>query len=339
MASTLTASLLALEKQATGENENTWGTKLNTVLDVIDRAAAGYLAKSVAGAANVTLTQTESENLFIEFTGALTGNIEVYPVNASEKTWWLMNTTTGDFTLTFKTAAGTGFVVPRSTRISCASDGTNIRRLTSIVPAVQTFTASGTYTPTPGIHSVIVFGVAGGGGGGGVAGGDNQGGGGGGAGGAFIERYTPVTIGTSQVVTIGSSGLAGTAGNGGSGGTTSFGALASATGGGGGQGFAGAGVSSYRSAGTGGLGSGGDLSIAGGPGGIAQAEAGGVPSFSGFGGNSIFGGGGAAQIAAGGGAAGAAGGAYGGGGSGASTSLAALVGGPGATGVVYVLEF
>ena len=44
-------------KQGTGDNTNTWGTKLNgEVFDLIDEALDGYVAVTVSG--NVTLTST-----------------------------------------------------------------------------------------------------------------------------------------------------------------------------------------------------------------------------------------------------------------------------------------
>ena len=47
---------LKLELMATGANANTWGNNTNTNLQVVDTFTAGYLAKSVAGSADVTLT-------------------------------------------------------------------------------------------------------------------------------------------------------------------------------------------------------------------------------------------------------------------------------------------
>lgn len=100
---------------------------------------------------------------------------------------------------------------------------------------VQVFSASGTYTPTPGTRSVIVEMVGGGGGSGGVpATGAGQGAlSGTGASGSYAKgRFTTGFSGVA--VTVGAGGAAGVAnGNGGNGGTSSFGALMSAPGGGG----------------------------------------------------------------------------------------------------------
>ena len=104
MASTFT-SRFKLEKMETGANANTWGTRTNNNLDVVDAFGGGYIAKSVAGSADVTLTTgdadstTESANKVIELTGALTGDIKVL-VPAVENEYVFFNNTTGTQTLT-----------------------------------------------------------------------------------------------------------------------------------------------------------------------------------------------------------------------------------------------
>jgi len=96
---------LKLELMATGANANTWGTNTNNNLQTVDSFNAGYLAKSVAGSADVTLTtnnadpSAESSNKIIEFTGALTGNIKVF-IPAVENNYIFFNNTSGSFTLT-----------------------------------------------------------------------------------------------------------------------------------------------------------------------------------------------------------------------------------------------
>ena len=104
MASTYT-SRFKLEKMETGANANTWGTRTNNNLDVVDAFGGGYIAKSVAGSSNITLTTgdadatTESANKVIELTGALTGSINVF-VPATESEYVFFNNTTGSHTLT-----------------------------------------------------------------------------------------------------------------------------------------------------------------------------------------------------------------------------------------------
>lgn len=90
---------------------------------------------------------------------------------------------------------------------------------------VQRFTSSGTYTPTTGTNSIIIYGCGGGGGGGGTGAtsASQVAAGGAGSGGSWgISRITSVA---SQTVTIGAAGAAGAAGAnaGGTGGQTSIG--------------------------------------------------------------------------------------------------------------------
>lgn len=79
MASTATTRL-RLEKQATGENVDTWGTKLNTGLDLIDFAFGGKTSVTLAGS-TVVLTSNnfatdEARAMFLDVSGT-TGTIEV----------------------------------------------------------------------------------------------------------------------------------------------------------------------------------------------------------------------------------------------------------------------
>ena len=89
---------------ASGANANTWGTRTNNNLELIDTFGNGYLSKSVAGSSNVTLTtansdpSAEASNKVIEFTGALTGNIHVF-IPAVENNYIFFNNTTGSHTL------------------------------------------------------------------------------------------------------------------------------------------------------------------------------------------------------------------------------------------------
>jgi hypothetical protein len=77
--------------------------------------------------------------------------------------------------------------------------------------SIQTFTANGTYTPTAGKTTFLVFATGGGGGGGS----DNNGGaGGGGAGGTALRLFNATEMGASASITIGSGG--GASSNGGS---------------------------------------------------------------------------------------------------------------------------
>lgn len=77
--------------------------------------AAGVGASSVALAgSNVTLTALQAALSYIVLTGTLSGNLNViFPINTGQS-WIVANTTAGAFTVTCKTAAGTGVVVPQT---------------------------------------------------------------------------------------------------------------------------------------------------------------------------------------------------------------------------------
>ena len=119
-----------LEKQGSGENENTWGDKTNTNLDLIDEWIGGHISISVAGSTDVTLTANnatsdQSRQRTIALTGVLTGNINVI-VPTAENLWTFYNNTSGSFTLTVKTSAGTGVAIPQGYYVTLFCDGTNV---------------------------------------------------------------------------------------------------------------------------------------------------------------------------------------------------------------------
>ena len=101
------------------------------------------LVKSVAGSSNVTLTAGEAGYDIQEYTGLLTGNISVIVPTAVSR-WWVYNNTTGSFSLTVKTAAGTGIVVPQGTRQILHCDGTNVVKSVDSGSGTVTNIATGT---------------------------------------------------------------------------------------------------------------------------------------------------------------------------------------------------
>lgn len=128
MASTFD-SLLRLELQATGENANTWGDKTNNNIELVADAIAGAVSISVAGSGDYTLTTAnastdQARKAFITLTGTLTGNRNII-VPSSSKIYYVRNNTSGAFTVTFKTASGTGALVPQGYVLAIACDGTD----------------------------------------------------------------------------------------------------------------------------------------------------------------------------------------------------------------------
>lgn len=75
--------------------------------------------------ANVTLTALQAARGIIVITGTLTANLNlVFPTY--QKQWVVVNRATGAFTVTCKTAAGSGIVVRTSTSSDILGDGVNI---------------------------------------------------------------------------------------------------------------------------------------------------------------------------------------------------------------------
>lgn len=104
---------------------------------------AAYGITNITGlaASNVTLTSIQYANRTIVLTGTLTANIQIiFP--ALQQRWTVINNTTGAFTVTCKTAAGSGAIVTQSSYAEYYGDGTNL----------VTINAGGTtsYLPTAG---------------------------------------------------------------------------------------------------------------------------------------------------------------------------------------------
>jgi hypothetical protein len=95
----------------------------------------GRLSLSVAGAANVTLTADQSANSILNFTGVLTGSIDII-VPVGPKQYVVSNNTTGAFTITVKTA-GTGVIVPQGESRVVVADGTNVVAVSAAASSVN----------------------------------------------------------------------------------------------------------------------------------------------------------------------------------------------------------
>lgn len=211
---------------------------------------------------------------------------------------------------------------------------------------VQTFTASGTYTPTTGARSARITVIGGGASGGSSAGATNNAGAGsgGGAGGTAIKWLDLSTLTGSATVTVGAGGAAPTAGNnaGNAGVTSSFAGTGIATisapggGAGGASGAAGTTVVGVAGGAESSAPTGGDVNLVG-AGGYPSWRLSGTQAMAGQGGASFFGGGGRAPAATGGGGAASP---YGAGGAGGlSIGNTNSAGGAGKAGIVMVEEF
>jgi len=133
---------LKLELMVTGEQAGLWGDITNTNLNLVQQAIAGVEAISIAGGAQTTAlvmtnaTLSNARNAVIKLTGTITGNQIVTIPNGIEKTYIVQNSTTGAFTVEFKTASGTGptFSATDKGFKIVYSDGTNITDVPLGVP-------------------------------------------------------------------------------------------------------------------------------------------------------------------------------------------------------------
>jgi hypothetical protein len=138
MASTFTT--IGVELIATGEASGLWGGKTNTNLTILNEAVAGYTTQSIAGGAQTTaLTITDAtsgqtaQQAVIEFTGTITGNQVVTIPDSIEKTYILVNSTSGSHTVQFKTVSGTGVTFAATDKGTkfVFTDGTNVDEVVS----------------------------------------------------------------------------------------------------------------------------------------------------------------------------------------------------------------
>ena len=91
----------------------------------VQSAVGGYLSKSTTGG-TVTLTDAEASNPVIRISGTLTSNVEVIVPAAVKRLWAIYNATSGAYTLTVKTASGSGVTVAQGKRNLVYTDGSNI---------------------------------------------------------------------------------------------------------------------------------------------------------------------------------------------------------------------
>ena len=87
--------------------------------------AFDYTSIDVAGTGNYILSGAELNRIAYSFTGVLTGNRNIIVPNTVQQ-YWVANNTTGSYTFTVKTAAGTGVSVVTGSRTIMYCDGTNV---------------------------------------------------------------------------------------------------------------------------------------------------------------------------------------------------------------------
>lgn len=111
MSSTFSANK-SYELQATGDNNGTWGVKLDAVISTIDLNFGGR-KNAVVSTGNVNVSAADAQNVRHVLSGTLTGNVTYTFPNAGSY-YWVTNATTGNFTVTLASAAaGTSYVLPQ----------------------------------------------------------------------------------------------------------------------------------------------------------------------------------------------------------------------------------
>ncbi len=115
--------------QTTGENSGTWGDYTNTNENITTLLAGGVSTQTITSGdvtpANVDGTADAGKSLIFICSGTLTGNRALI-LPTKQRHFIVQNNCTGAFTLTAKTAAGTGIVVPQTGAVHLYCDGTNI---------------------------------------------------------------------------------------------------------------------------------------------------------------------------------------------------------------------
>ena len=127
MTSTFTTNK-RLEKPGNNDYIDTWNVPVNNDWDIIDKAFGGTFNISLAST-NVTLTQTNAQNVCMLLSGTLTANVTVYFPAGVSGFYIVNNSTTGAFTVTLLSAGGSpgrGVQVAQGAYTLVWSDGANV---------------------------------------------------------------------------------------------------------------------------------------------------------------------------------------------------------------------
>lgn len=141
-------SQLKIQLMATGENSGTWGDVTNVNLGTaIEDAISGYGTAEFTANAELELPWLDTNgyqvarNLVLNVTSSVSLSAsQNLVVPTFEKQYLVYNNTTGGQSITVKTAAGTGVVVPNGGKVFLYVDGTNV------IPAVNSLPLSSTVT-------------------------------------------------------------------------------------------------------------------------------------------------------------------------------------------------
>jgi hypothetical protein len=119
---------LTLTLPSNGSDVGAWDVPVNGDFTIVDTAIGGNTTINVVGASGtIALTLTQYRNRILIFSGALTANVNYQIPSAVGGFWFIINTTSGAFTLTISSAGGgSSIVCAQSANTMVLSDGTNI---------------------------------------------------------------------------------------------------------------------------------------------------------------------------------------------------------------------
>lgn len=124
---TLTPNLMLSLPTIGGDAGPLFAQEINGDLSIIDSVYGGQNVLNVGGSANVTLTETQAQNLIQKFTGTLTGNITVL-APAVGAFYAVENATTGGFSLFFGCTGGANAqIIPQGLSTWLWTDGSATR--------------------------------------------------------------------------------------------------------------------------------------------------------------------------------------------------------------------
>lgn len=125
------SDILLLSDFAQGETSEhgfaDWGAMADSNFAFLEDTIGEVTSKTLASS-DVTLTAAEERSLFVNLSGTLGANVNVQ-TNDRKGFWVVYNGTSGAFTVTFKTASGSGATVDQGEYALMISDGTDILKV------------------------------------------------------------------------------------------------------------------------------------------------------------------------------------------------------------------
>ena len=157
-----------LNKQGTGDNRNTWGTKLNSeVFDLVDESLDGVETIALSGSKVLTATNyvsDEARNRGLKFTDDGLSSAPTVTLPSNEKLYWIINDT--GYSITFDAGGTTGVVetgrrkwisVDASNNVDVGEDGADKEYVDTTFLPLMGGTLTGALTlsgaPTVALHA------------------------------------------------------------------------------------------------------------------------------------------------------------------------------------------